>query len=299
MKTKKNIAESIFDEKKIGEDFWLLFHENNSDKTLTGTRETKPECMQFHFCLKGNMKLGFNQGRYFRELEKEESMVLYNPADPLPISIISEPETIWVGILIPIEKLHALFSKEAHFIAFLNEDNRDKKYYQEHHITPSMIMVLNQMLSENLNPVVSQLYYRAKCFELFSFYFNGPRDIDIDQCPFLVDEKNVAKIRLAKEIIIQKMAEPPTLQQLADEIQLPINCLKQGFKQVYGDTVFGFLLDYKLEKAVQLLKEGSMNVNEVSLQLGYSAASHFISAFKKKYGTTPKKYMMSAAKAHF
>jgi len=27
--------------------------------------------------------------------------------------------------------------------------------------------------------------------------------------------------------------------------------------------------------------------------VGYSTASHFIAAFKKKFGTTPKKYLMS------
>ena len=37
------------------------------------------------------------------------------------------------------------------------------------------------------------------------------------------------------------------------------------------------------------------NVNEVGLKLGYSTASHFIAAFKKKYGTTPKKYLGSVS----
>jgi AraC family transcriptional activator of pyochelin receptor len=29
------------------------------------------------------------------------------------------------------------------------------------------------------------------------------------------------------------------------------------------------------------------------VQIGYSTSSHFIAAFKKKFGTTPKKYVMS------
>ena len=93
----------------------------------------------------------------------------------------------------------------------------------------------------------------------------------------------MAKIRLAKEIIIERMTEPPTLQELADEIQLPLNRLKEGFKQVYGDTVFSFLFEYKMERARQLLAEGSLNVNEVGLEIGYSAASHCIAAFRRKY----------------
>ena len=42
-----------------------------------------------------------------------------------------------------------------------------------------------------------------------------------------------------------------------------------------------------------LLDTGSYNVNEVGLKIGYSTGSHFIAAFKKKYATTPKKYLMS------
>ena len=56
--------------------------------------------------------------------------------------------------------------------------------------------------------------------------------------------------------------------------------LKMGFKQIYGDTVFGFLFEYKMDYARQLLDSGSYNVNEVGLKIGYSTGSHFIAAFK-------------------
>jgi AraC-like DNA-binding protein len=118
-------------------------------------------------------------------------------------------------------------------------------------------------------------------------------DPNAEQCPFLIDEDNVLKIRRAKEIIIANMAEPPGLQELADEIGLNLKKLKMGFKQIYGDTVYGFLFDYKMDFARKLLDSGSYNVNEVGLKIGYSTGSHFIAAFKKKFATTPKKYLMS------
>ena len=113
--------------------------------------------------------------------------------------------------------------------------------------------------------------------------------MDIEQCPFLVDEENVDKIKKAKGIIIARMAEPPTLKDLAQEVKLPINKLKEGFKQIYGESVFSFLFEYKMEVARQLLANWHTNVNEVGLKVGYSTSSHFIAAFKKKYGITPKK----------
>ena len=57
--------------------------------------------------------------------------------------------------------------------------------------------------------------------------------------------------------------------------------------------VFAFLFDYKMEVARQLLASGAHNVNEVGLKVGYSTASHFIAAFKKKFGTTPKKFIVA------
>ena len=124
-------------------------------------------------------------------------------------------------------------------------------------------------------------------------YFNRSEDPNAEQCPFLLDEENVLKIRKAKDLVLSNMAEPPSLQELADTVGISLKKLKEGFKEIYGDTVFGFLLDYKLEYARQLLDSGSYNVNEVGLKIGYSTSSHFIAAFKKKFGTTPKKYLMN------
>ena len=195
-------------------------------------------------------------------------------------------------ILLPISKLHSFFSTEANYITFLSEENSKQKYYQETVLSPSMAVALNQLLQFNLHPSVKPLYFKAKAYELLSLYFNKPAELDVAQCPFLASEENVNKIKQAKEIIISRMAEPPSLQQLADEVQMPINRLKEGFKQIYGDSVFSFLLEYKMEVARQLLASGTLNVNEVGLRLGYSTASHFIAAFKKRYGTTPKKFTM-------
>lgn len=89
------------------------------------------------------------------------------------------------------------------------------------------------------------------------------------------------------------MIDPPSLQELANEVGLNLKKLKEVFKQIYGDTVYGFLLNYKMEKAKKLLESNQYNVNEVGLKIGYSTSSHFIAAFKKKFGITPKKYVMS------
>ena len=291
-KISESIAQGIYKETMIEQGFYILKFNNETIEDQLFKREVSANFIQFHFCVKGSGSFSFNNGNYRLPIQESSSLLLYNPQRDLPIEVMVAPNSWVISVLLPIKKFHTLFSNEASYISFLTEENKDRKYYKDAKISPSMAIVLNQLMNYNLHPSVKPLYFKGKAYELLSLYFNREEDVDIEQCPFLVDEVNVTKIKKAKQIVISRMAEPPTLQALADEIQLPLNKLKEGFKQIYGDPVFTFLFDYKMEVARQLLATGSHNVNEVGLKVGYSTASHFIAAFKKKFGTTPKKFVL-------
>jgi AraC-like DNA-binding protein len=281
------------EEIKIENDFVLYRFQNDGNETFKVQKHISQGLIQFHFGIKGKAKFIFNQGNYALDLNEEKSYLFYNPQKELPLNMELAPNTWVISVVISIQKFHGLFSSEASHIPFLSEDNKDKKYYKESDISPSMAIVLSQLFHYNLNPSIKNLYYKGKGYELLSLYFNRSEDPNAEQCPFLIDEENVLKIKKAKEIIIQNMAEPPGLEELAEQVGLSLKKLKMGFKQIYGDTVYGFLFDYKMDYARQLLDSGSYNVNEVGLKIGYSTGSHFIAAFKKKFATTPKKYLMS------
>jgi len=278
---------------QIEEDFILIRFQNDENEPFQVEKQINQGLIQFHFGIKGKAKFIFNQGNYTLDLKEEKALLLYNPQKELPLNLILEPQTWVISVIISIEKFHALFSTEASYIPFLSGENQDKKYYNESDISPSMAIVLSQLFHYNLHPNIKNLYYKGKGYELLSLYFNRSEDPDAEQCPFLIDEENVMKIKKAKEIVIANMAEPPGLQELADQVGLNLKKLKMGFKQIYGDTVYGFLFDYKMDCARKLLDSGSYNVNEVGLKIGYSTGSHFIAAFKKKFATTPKKYLMA------
>tara|TARA_R110002167_G_scaffold5899_1_gene27106 strand:+ start:5874 stop:6764 length:891 start_codon:yes stop_codon:yes gene_type:complete len=291
----ENIAQGSFEEVLIEDGFYVLKIQNDGIHNQTVTREIDSSFIQFHFCLKGSAKFVFNEGRYALEVNEDNSLLLYNTQVDLPLNLVLNSNSWMVSIIMTIRKFHSLFSKEADYIPFLSADNKDKKYYSQEAVPPAIAVVLSQVMNYNLHPSIKELYIKGKVYELISLYFNKSQDTDVEQCPFLVDEDNVKRIRKAKEIIISRMAEPPSLQDLSEEIGLSLKKLKEGFKQIYGDSVYSFLFDYKMEYARKMLESGKHNVNEVGLKVGYSTSSHFIAAFKKKYSTTPKKYLMSLA----
>ncbi|MCH1518441.1 MAG: AraC family transcriptional regulator [Flavobacteriaceae bacterium] len=285
----KSLAKTI----QIEDGFLVLRFQNESPKEIRESYDIGSDFIQFHFCMKGRGNFIFNQGSYVFPVEEENNVLLFNPQQDLPIDLKLAPHSWIISVIISIKKFHSLFSQDADHISFLSPENNSKKYYDTAIISPSMAVVLSQILNANVHKSMQSLYLKGKVYELLSLYFNKNEDADSEQCPFLVDEDNVRKIRKAKEIILAQMVEPPSLQELAEEIDLSLSKLKEGFKQLYGETVYGYLLTHKMEEARRMLASGKYNVNEVGLKVGYSTASHFIAAFKKKYNTTPKKYLLS------
>ncbi|MGJ8762166.1 MULTISPECIES: AraC family transcriptional regulator [unclassified Polaribacter] len=289
----KNVGESTFEEITLEKGFYVLHFQNESKEVENFERKINNAFIQIHFCLRGKSKFLFNNGTYSFDVLDNRAILLYNPQGVLPINLEIQPKTTLVSLLISIEKFHSLFSKESGYIPFLSNENSNKKYYDDTEIKPTVSIILQQIINSKTNNSIRDLYVRGKVYELLSIHFQKEENPEGEFCPFLVDEQNVLKIRKAKEIIIARMAEPPSLQELANEIGLNIKKLKEGFKQIYGDTVYSFLFDYKMEYARKLLESNQFNVNEVGVKVGYSTSSHFIAAFKKKFGTTPKKYVMS------
>ncbi|MDC3133171.1 AraC family transcriptional regulator [Flavobacteriaceae bacterium] len=291
----ENNDKSSFFENRLGDGFYVLRFRNDSTEINSFSRPVDQQFIQFHFCLKGEVDFNFNAATYTFNINEEHAMLLYNPQKPLPIEVSLGANSWLISVLISIKKFHSLFSPDADQISFLSIENSMKKFYDKVAFSPSMAVVLSQILNTKVHDSMKTLYFKGKVYELLSLYFNKNEDTSTEQCPFLVDEKNVNRIRLAKDILIERMTEPPSLEALASEIGLNIKKLKDGFKQLYGDTVYSYLLDHKMEEARRMLDSKQHNVNEVGLKLGYSTSSHFIAAFKKKFGTTPKKYLMSVS----
>ncbi|MDL5047985.1 AraC family transcriptional regulator [Oscillatoria amoena NRMC-F 0135] len=247
------------------------------------------QIVHFYFCLEGGVKLDFGP-HYSRELVSRKNFLFYNPETDLPHTATLAGKTSLVWYSISLEHLHELFIHEP--LPFLTAENVNRKFYDEKDITPSLLVVLNQLFSVHITGHARLLFYQGKVLEMLSLYFSS-KTPDAENCPFLKDDEVIRKIKSAKEYLLKHLDNAPALRELAKQCGLNEYQLKTGFKQIYGNTVYGYLLNHKLDHARVLLDKGQVHVNEVAFQIGYSNPSHFIAAFKKKFGITPKKYLMN------
>jgi AraC-like DNA-binding protein len=263
-------------------------YENHQESPSFLDSNLKKDRIQFFFGLEGKTKLHF--GPYVRNLEEHTVTFLFNPLQEHTFRIELGPNTKLITIFIPLEKLHKLFSPED--LPILHNEAIQQKIYQDKPMSQSILLTLSPLYKIQLNKAIEHTYYYGKLLEVVSLYFSD-RETDMVACPFLNDENVLKKIKDAKEILLQQLNSPPTIADLARSVAIPAYQLKSGFKELYGNTIYGYVLAKKMDQARKLLDLGSIQVNEVAYDIGYSNPSHFIAAFKKQFGVTPKKYLMS------
>ena len=271
-----------------------VFHFNNLSSNLDLLKyQLTDNCIQLYFCINHQCKVAFNIEHCAINLTSNNSNMVYFKDEQMNVLFNLPPESELIVILISLEFFHSLFSIDGTMIFNYNSLKGENPIIEPKEINANIKLILSQLITSQTNQTLRPIFIKGKIYELLSYYFSKPPENNNESCPYIATEETIGKIKLAKQLIIKDMNNPPSLSELAKEVGLNIKKLKTEFKEFYGAPVFTFLLNYKMELAKNLLLEQQLNVNEIALQLGYSTSSHFIAAFKKKYGTTPKQFSKS------
>lgn len=83
-------------------------------------------------------------------------------------------------------------------------------------------------------------------------------------------------------------AADASLPTMARSLGLSPSALQRQFRQAFGCSIEGYRRDVRLERAYVQLQRGGRSVAEVADAAGYTSAANFATAFKRKYGLSPK-----------
>jgi len=80
------------------------------------------------------------------------------------------------------------------------------------------------------------------------------------------------------------------IQNLSAYLNVSRSTLHRKIKKSTNQNPSEFIRDIRLRNALDLLKAGKFNIDEIGTYVGFNSTSYFIRSFKKKYGKTPKEY---------
>ncbi|MHA6482387.1 helix-turn-helix transcriptional regulator [Paenibacillus sp. strain BS8-2] len=181
--------------------------------------------------------------------------------------------------------MHGEGHSELNYAHFLGTDHF--KSYQGQ-MNADMNKIIGQMQQCRYHGALQNLYMEGKVMELFSMFMH---DLVTRKQKTGLRKGDIERLKQAKSILLDRMDKPPTLLELAQIVGINDFKLKRGFKELFGNTVFGVLREARMERALELLREGKWNVSQVAWTIGYSNLSHFSTAFRQKYGMNPSDWM--------
>ena len=85
------------------------------------------------------------------------------------------------------------------------------------------------------------------------------------------------------------LAEPVTLQEMAQRTAMSKSSFCENFRKITGETFHHYLNREKVEAAAELIRSGKL-VFEAAMDVGYSDLSTFYRNFKKRFGVSPSEY---------
>jgi len=93
--------------------------------------------------------------------------------------------------------------------------------------------------------------------------------------------------KLREEVEVNLQNEQFSVEELAERMNMSRSHLHRKLKQATGQSVNQFIREYRLQRAMELLRKEDINVSEVAFQVGFGSPSYFTTCFTEYYGYPP------------
>lgn len=159
-------------------------------------------------------------------------------------------------------------------------------FLREIPMSPKARYVIHKFVQNPYQGELRNIYNSSVIHELLPLLLQEFCDADKpEQLP--LSQRDREALTQARGLLLTSLQSPPTIATLSRQVGLNQNKLKNGFKQMFGTTIFQTLTTWRMEYAFEALKTSETPIDNIALETGYENVSNFIRAFKRHFGMTP------------
>lgn len=268
---------------KVEKDLYLNIIDNQIKQDFNYTSESKKEFLQLRVIIQGNFQklctqshqiVTYNENHVVIDYKENcKNLLLYKKNEHLKYLCIS---------------LGKGFLKEHRFLEEILTSKLKNNSSAFKLFLPELKFKYNQLFEKEYSSDTDKIYLKNITMELIFFILqhiqtkNSTKDT--------LDEDEIQRIYKVKKTIEQSFSNKLTISTLAKEAALNQTKLKIGFKELFHSTIHDYLVEIRLNKAIEYLKSKHYSIKEVSEMVGYTNQSSFSFAFSKKYHCSPKSF---------
>lgn len=274
------------------QDIHITHSHSNFTKPSKFSASRNDEMVRLHFGLKGDYSFYHNQlQRTFTNIGGTHN-VMYSKGFDIEVNNQS----------LDLETFGIQFPKEL-FIQYTQSSNDLLKKFAENIMNGKSVLlsenwknldypthqVIQQIIQCKYKGDLKDLFLLSKSIELLVIACEAHSNSNISKSHFIHTNADKNKIISVKELIQERLQNPPNLNEISRTIGINEYKLKGGFKEIFGTTIFGYIREERLKLAYSLLIDTEKPIGEIADELGYSSQQHFSNAFKKKFNQSPLK----------
>lgn len=278
-----------YDEQIIREDLSILQgrYLMNDDLQLTG--KGSAPILEMHFNLSPKSILYKNKIIKSDTVEPMSGNIIYINENDDDAKIGLQKDVIYTtfDVHLPVSLLLQYEGYSPKLDNFLNTINNNTSIglsNNEIKVNSKMYCVIQDIQNCQYTGLTQKIYLESKIYELIALSYDS---LNTEYRNLKLTSFDKEKIYLAAQIIRENINKPFTITDLSSKVGINQTKLKQGFKSVFGNTVFGYMQDIRMKKAQQYLQDTDLSVEEIGLFSGYQNVSNFSASFKKTFGYSP------------
>lgn len=150
-------------------------------------------------------------------------------------------------------------------------------------MTPEMLSIVDSLFNIQYEGKTKMMFFRSQITALVSHFFGQLASLKTEK----IKTPEREKLNQAKDILLNNLDNPPSLNEISKQIGLNIFKLKKEFKAFFGVPVFKYLQNERLTLAHKMIRNQDSTVQEAAWHVGYDSLSSFSNAFEKKFGYRP------------
>lgn len=167
-------------------------------------------------------------------------------------------------------------------------DHGDRSWFAEvGKPTPEMTMSLRALEEIPFEGMMRSAYVEARSIELLCELWSHVAR-SFPSATAAIDEGTLVKVERTRKHIDACFAEPLAMRNLARDVGTNETKLSQGFRSVFGMTIFEYIRCRRMEEARRLLRARRLSVTQIAFELGYEYSCNFSVAYKRHFGISPK-----------
>ncbi|MBS6397432.1 MAG: helix-turn-helix transcriptional regulator [Clostridiales bacterium] len=140
------------------------------------------------------------------------------------------------------------------------------------------------------HPVSEELQIQIALLEIWRRIFEH---VESQETACAENGRDTERIRKVMEYIHLHYAEKITLEDLAEQVHLCKSESCRLFRRYMNESMFAYLLDYRIERSLELLRRTDLDVTQIADRSGFVNPGYFSRIFKRKMGCTPLEYRKS------